>query len=282
MKIGFIGAGKVGFSIGKMLADHGKDVIGYYSRNPISAEKAAEFTKTMQYLELEKLVKDSDILFLTVPDDAIETVWQQIKQYPLANKMICHCSGSLSSTIFSDIEKTKAYGYSIHPLLAVSDRYKSYQEIPKALFTIEGSKEKIQEVKKLFKDCGIKVEIIDQKVKTRYHAAAVMSSNLIVGLIDAAQEELKKCGFSDEGAKMALAPLIKGNVENVLKKGTKESLTGPIERNDVGTIKKHLETLDGINKIVYEILSSRTLELAEVKNQNCNYSQMEKILNLCN
>lgn len=31
MKFGFIGAGKVGFSLGKYFADHDLDVVGYYS-----------------------------------------------------------------------------------------------------------------------------------------------------------------------------------------------------------------------------------------------------------
>jgi predicted dinucleotide-binding enzyme len=46
MKIGFIGAGKVGFSLGKYFCEHGLDVIGYFSRNPQSALQAAEFTGT--------------------------------------------------------------------------------------------------------------------------------------------------------------------------------------------------------------------------------------------
>ena len=44
MRIGFIGAGKVGFTLGKYFAVNGLDVAGYYSRNYKSAEEAAAFT----------------------------------------------------------------------------------------------------------------------------------------------------------------------------------------------------------------------------------------------
>ena len=44
MRIGFIGAGKVGFSLGRYLAEGGVTVTGYYSRNSRSAREAAEFT----------------------------------------------------------------------------------------------------------------------------------------------------------------------------------------------------------------------------------------------
>ena len=46
MKIGIIGAGKVGFSVGKYLVERGIPVTGYYSRNPVSAKEAPEFTAT--------------------------------------------------------------------------------------------------------------------------------------------------------------------------------------------------------------------------------------------
>ena len=44
MRIGFIGAGKVGFTLGKYFREHGIEVTGYYSRSIQSASEAAEFT----------------------------------------------------------------------------------------------------------------------------------------------------------------------------------------------------------------------------------------------
>ena len=46
MKIGFIGAGRVGFTLGKYFCEHGVEVAGYYSRNIQSAQEAAEFTNS--------------------------------------------------------------------------------------------------------------------------------------------------------------------------------------------------------------------------------------------
>ena len=41
MKTGFIGAGKVGFSLGKMFAESGLPLTGYYSRQREAAQEAA-------------------------------------------------------------------------------------------------------------------------------------------------------------------------------------------------------------------------------------------------
>lgn len=143
MKFGFIGAGKVGFSLGKYLADNNQTVVGYYSEFEEDAEEAAEFTGSKNYSKIELLVKDSDVLFLTVTDGMIETVWNQIKDIDIREKIICHTSGALSSEVFSDISKHGSFGFSIHPLFAVSDKYQSYKELSGSYFTIEGSKEKI-------------------------------------------------------------------------------------------------------------------------------------------
>lgn len=278
LKVGFVGAGKVGYSLGKLFNDCQHNLLGYYSRHSSSAIDAADFTKSTYFQDLETLIKDSDAVFITVPDDAISIVWEQIKHMSITGKMICHCSGSLSSEIFKDIEETGAFGFSVHPLLAVSDRYKSYQELPKALFTIEGNEKHIDEIEGLLKSCNLSTARISASMKTRYHGAAVFASNLVVGLIQSAQEELRICGFSDEQVADAITPLIVGNVNKVLSVGTKDALTGPIERNDVGTVKKHLNTFEGNNHDVYRILSRKALEIAMDKHPDSDYKAMEQLL----
>ena len=44
IKIGFIGAGKVGFALGKYLSENNINLVGYYSKNINSAIEAAKFT----------------------------------------------------------------------------------------------------------------------------------------------------------------------------------------------------------------------------------------------
>ena len=279
MKVGFIGAGKVGCSLGKLFAETQHNLTGFYSLTSSSAESAADFTNSTYFQNLEDLIQDSDTVFITVPDDSIERVWEQIKHMSIAGKMICHCSGSLSSEIFRDIKETGAYGFSVHPLLAVSDRYTSYQELPKALFTIEGDESHIIDIEELLHTSNLQSARISADVKTRYHGAAVLCSNLVVALIQAAEDELRICGFSEEQLADAIAPLLLGNVNKVLSVGTKAALTGPIERNDVGTVKKHLDTFEGIDREIYRVLSKKTCEIANKKHPETNYEALEQLLN---
>lgn len=64
MKFGFIGAGKVGFSLGKYLKENNIDLNGYYSKSKHSAKEAAIFTGTKKYDNLEMLIEDSELYLL--------------------------------------------------------------------------------------------------------------------------------------------------------------------------------------------------------------------------
>ena len=275
MNIGFIGAGKVGFSLGKYLTERGVCVTGYYSRSPQSSLEAAEFTRSGQYPDIAGLVRESEMIFLTVPDGAISRVWDQVKRLPIQNKMILHCSGFLSSAVFSDIGCTHAFGYSIHPLLAVNDRYTSWEKLSSAFFTIEGAAEHMDFLRQMFESFGNRVEVISAEHKTLYHASAAMASNLYVGLAELCEELLLSCGFSAENAHRALAPLILGNAQNIADVGPVAALTGPIERNDADTVAAHLDCLPEESREIYRILSGQVLKAAKQKHPERDYGRLE-------
>ena len=102
MKIGFIGAGKLGFSLGKYLVENNINVSGYYSKNLGSSKDAAIFTNSKYYESLKSIIEDCDTIFITTQDGVISEIWNSISQLSINNKIICHCSGSLSSNIFSN------------------------------------------------------------------------------------------------------------------------------------------------------------------------------------
>lgn len=279
MKTGFIGAGKVGFSLGKYFALHGTVIGGFYSKNQLSAREAADFTSSRQYNNLDEILGDNDVLFLTVPDSQILPVWNSLKILPyIKNKIICHCSGALSSAIFSDAQDLSVYSYSVHPIYAFHSKRESYKQLPSAVFTIEGSPQKINEMVTFISDMGNTVRVISPQSKTKYHTATVMASNQMTALVHSAIGLLCECGFSKQDAMSALIPLIYGNLCNISEVGTVQALTGPVERNDVYTIQNHLDCLDNGHRSLYRELSLVLLEIAKAKYPERNYDEIEVLL----
>ena len=206
MQIGLIGAGKVGFSLGKFFVQGGIPVTGYYSRQRESAVEAANFTNTKAFDELHSFVKQCDVLFLTVPDGKITEVYQQLLPCDLNGKWICHCSGAISSQdAFPGIGETGACGFSVHPLFPVSSKYEAYKELADAFFCLEGDPAHLDEISQLMRGLGCRVQQIAPEVKVRYHAACVFASNLMCALAQESIELLEGCGFSRQGAQEALA-----------------------------------------------------------------------------
>ena len=278
MRIGFIGAGRVGFTLGKYMKEHGAEVTGYYSRTSEHAEEAARFTDTEVYDDPDKLIKDSDYIYLTVSDNAIEPLFRELDaKYDLAGKTFCHTSGAMSSKAFAD-SKHEVYGYSVHPNFAVSDKLTSYLNFQNAFITIEGSHQHLGEIVEFYRDIGLHVGVISAESKPKYHAASVFASNFVCGIYGTAIRLLTECGFSDESAHMALKGLFLGNATGVAERGPVAQLTGPAERCDTKTINKHLEVLSDQDAELYKLLTSETLTLAKEKNVDRDYSELERLL----
>ena len=276
MDIGFIGAGRAGCSLGKYLSEMQQDISGYYDISQDMAKSASDFVGTKSYKQMEELVAASDVIFITTPDGIITEVWEQIRKMPLQDKLVCHCSGALSSSSFSGIEGTGAKCLSIHPMLPFSNRFSSYQQLNHAFFTIEGDADAARQMKELFVSFGNQVCQIESGCKVRYHAAASMLSNQVVAVLDTGFHLLENCGFTREEARAASAALIRSNIENVLAQDCVGALTGPIDRNDVETVKKHLACLDKEERRMYEVLGEKLVQIAQQKNPDTDYAEMKK------
>ena len=278
MRIGIIGAGKVGTTLGKYLSIHGKNVTGFYSRTHESADEAATFAETETYSSLCKLVEESDVIFITTPDGVIPQVWGELLHQDISNRIICHFSGSLSSHVFSGREEVGASGISMHPMYAFSDKFHSYEQFHTAYLTLEGDPEAVAVMKPMWEAIGHHVLTLKAEDKIKYHAAAAMASNEMLGLMQASLDILSECGFSEKDSMALLTPLVQGNIASMLEKGCVNALTGPVERGDAQTVQKHLQALEGSKAgQIYQSLGSTMVELAKRRNPDRDYTPVRTL-----
>ena len=282
MKIGFVGAGRAGCSLGKYFtrkaAQADVTVTGYNSIVEEEARWAAEFTGSSVFERIEDVIAASDAIILSTPDGAIKKVWDTIDKKNLTGKMICHLSGSLSSDVFSGIDTYGGYAISIHPMFAFSNKDSVYQQLDSVSFTLEGHPYAVNAWQQLLDALGNRSVVIDQAKKPKYHAAASILSNQVIAVLATGYELLTECGFSEKEARTFSAALVRDNVEHVIADGCVSALTGPIERGDVGTVQKHLQELNDAQKEMYRVCGSKLLELAECKNPQTDYAVLENVL----
>lgn len=281
MRIGIIGAGKVGTSFGLFLKDRGETITGYASRTYSSACEAAALTGSKPFLDPLELIRNSELIFLTVVDDQIEplaaalaakVVKSALKAAPTAPyyPIFVHMSGAHSVMALEPLAAAGFETATLHPLQSVSEIERARNAFGDSLFTAEitpgGSFEG------WLATIGISFVRIEAGNKALYHAGAVFASNFVVTVLDAAIQLFEQIGFTEEEARRGLMPLVYGSVENVARSGAERALTGPVARGDVATVAKHLEALGALDDLdsgvlpdaaaLYKSLSRATLSLA--------------------
>lgn len=258
MNIGFIGAGKVGQSFAIFLHGQEQKISGFYSRHIEKSQEISEIIGCKLFTNLYELVDASDMIAITVNDDQISNVADEIYSLDmdLSHKYFFHMSGVYSSDL---LKKLSSHVFSLHPLKAFPKVEGSRKHFAEIYFSIEHADAFIS---KWLSDLALNVFNIKADQKTRYHAAAVILSNYLVAIVDYGLKQMEAIGVDEELARQAMWPLIQDTLANVEKLGTHKALTGPIARGDVETVKRHLESFDNGNDLLYRALGSYTLTLA--------------------
>lgn len=245
MKLGFIGAGSVGTSLGLYFKERGVHITGYYSRTKASAQYAASLTGSYQYNDIASLLEECNMVWITTNDDAIEDVAKQIERISLLNKKsFVHASGLLTSALFESLSKQGHAICSAHPLMAFSAVELSVKMLANCSFFIEGNERGLEEMSQLFNKIGNKFVVIEEKDKIAYHAGAVIASNYLVTLIHKANQAFALADIDETDLQSALNVLLNSALENISQAKPQDALTGPIKRGDMQTVAKHLMVLE--------------------------------------
>lgn len=269
MKIGFIGAGNAGVSLGRFFTEKGLKVSGYYSKSLGSAKIAGRATFSKAYDNLEKLVEESDAIVVSVPDDSISNISKMISRTGKVteNMLLIHLSGAIDSGVFSQFEKIGCGCYSLHPVMSFPDKNASSLAIEKAWFTYEGNEKNLDTLEDIIGSACIKARKIKKSDKILYHAGACILSNYLVTLLYFGLEPLKAIGWDESIAKDVFMPLVDASLANFKEKGS-HALSGPIARGDSSTLKKHIKALGSVDQNLLELYKVLGLMTVSMKHEN--------------
>ena len=245
MNISFVGAGKVGTAFGFYLKSKGFQLKGYFSRKVSSAEKAAIFTGSKAYHDLESFIADADIIFITTSDDQIvnaaRTISDSINESLLTGKYFCHMSGAHSIEVLSSLSEKGAKCFSLHPLQAFATVEDAIDLLEETVFSFEQDGES-EMMTDFLEKLGNEYFQISSDQKAKYHMAACVMSNYLVTLVDQGLSILDSAGVERAVALKAFKPLLEGSLKNVLQLDAEKALTGPIARGDLQTVETHLKS----------------------------------------
>lgn len=267
LSVNIIGAGHLGKTIGFLLArQHAAVKINaIYNTSEMSAKEAIEFIGSGVYCPSIQELPPADLNIIATPDDFIQEVCEALSKnnHLKPGSIVMHCSGSLSSEVLSSVSEKGCFVASVHPMRSFAKPELSVEQYQGTYCAIEGDERAVHLLKALFEKIGSITYEIDRTKKASYHAAGVFASNYLVTLAQQAQTCLNEAGVEREMAMQIITNLMKGSLANLERTlSPTQSLTGPIQRGDTSTIKKHMDALlNPEQKKLYSSLGKATLQL---------------------
>lgn len=261
--IGIVGPGRAGAGIGLALAQSGYDV-EIHGRHDHVLPAPLRLTVGGAPPWLDSV----EIVLIAVPDDAIETVAIELAATGRAgaNHTVLHLSGVSDVGALAPLRQCGCALGSLHPLQSLSDPGSAPRRLAGAAAAVEGDDRGRRVARELASAIGLHPFDVPSEFKALYHAAAVFASNYLVTVAGTAHRLLRQVGLSEAQAGDALAPIIRGTVENIVAYGPRQALTGPVARGDRATIERHLAALPAEEAALYRALGRAALNLAGLPN----------------
>jgi len=263
LRIGFIGAGRLGTALAWSFAQHGLRVTAVASMIAADADRlAATITGCKVLSDGQKVIDQCDVVFVTTPDGAIAATCEQFHWRP--GMAAVHCSGVTDVSALDHAAQAGAMTGGFHPMQAFGDPAAAVRSLPGCTITIEAPEPLNAALVAIADRLECRVNRLPPGMRGRYHAAAGYTSQFINALFAQAATIWQSWGASEEDAVRALLPLARGTLASIESAGLAEGMPGPVSRGDVGSIEKHVAALTPLGPEVmefYRVVCDRTIPL---------------------
>lgn len=264
LRVGVIGAGRVGAVLGAALSAAGHDVVAAAGLSTASGQRAARLLPGVPLLPADEVVAAADLVVLTVPDDTLPGLVSGLAETGAwrPGQLAFHTSGAHGLTVLGPAERAGVLSLALHPAMTFSGAPEDADRLIGAPFGVTSRPEHRPVAETLVLEMGGEPFYVAEQDRGLYHAALVTGANHLVTLVAEAADLLRGAGVDDPAR--VLGPLLTAALDNGLRRGD-QALTGPVSRGDVGTVQRHLETLtDRAPEAVasYVAMARRTAERA--------------------
>jgi predicted short-subunit dehydrogenase-like oxidoreductase (DUF2520 family) len=245
---------------------HGGSVIALASRNRIRAEGAAAFIgPSVRPIGSAELPSLATHVLIAVKDEGITLVAEELARAGMRTGVALHTCGAKGLDALAPLKRAGVACGVLHPLQTVPTPEQGVKSLRGVTYGIAGDRLAVEWAEDLVSLLGGRALRVAPEHLTSYHAGAVMASNALVAVIDAAVVLMGQAGVERDAALRALEPLARSSLDNVFANGPSAALTGPVVRGDAGTVAAHMDALDDAPPTVaalYVAAARRLIEIA--------------------
>lgn len=263
LRIGFIGAGRLGTALAWSLAGAGLRVVGVASSTRAKAQVLAARIAGCEVSSPQELAQTCDLVFITTPDGAIAQSAQAVRWR--AGSAVVHCSGATEVNALAGAERDGALIGGFHPMQTFGDPAAAVVSLPGSTITIEAREPLDATLVALASRLGCRINRLPPGMRGRYHAAAGYASQFINALFAEAATIWQSWGATEVAALDALLPLAHGTLASIRSVGIAAGMPGPVSRGDVTSVDKHIAALSELGDGTagfYRVMCASTVPLA--------------------
>lgn len=244
LRVGVVGAGKVGAVLAAQLRAAGHQVTGASGESDASRARAAELLPGVPLAKPTAVARDCDLLLLTVPDDMLPNVAKMLAASGALREgqYVAHSSGRHGLAVLAPAAAVGARPIALHPAMTFTGTAIDLDRLHGCVFGLTADAADRTFAEGLVGDLGGRPTWVPEEMRTLYHAGLAHGANHLVTLVSEAMGLLSAAGVADPGG--TLRPLLQAALDNTLEHGD-AALTGPIVRGDVQTVAAHLEDIAG-------------------------------------
>ena len=209
--------------------------------------------------DAQKVVDGSDIVFLTVPDNAIAPVCESLRW---KGQAAVHCSGA------AELSVLKAAGTSIggfHPLVMFADPEVAARNIAGAAIAVEAGEPLAASLRAMVEALKARLLVVPPGARAAYHAGAHFAAAFVCASVAQGVDIYSRIGIPQDDALAALLGLLRGATDAMAHSGPTRAMAGSIARGDLDTVKRHVEALERLDpklRVFYCVMALKTVPLS--------------------
>jgi predicted short-subunit dehydrogenase-like oxidoreductase (DUF2520 family) len=253
------------------------------SRTRSRAEQAARFISgpggpggsvgVVAVVDIAEVPPLATRVLIAVSDRAIEPVAEALALAGMRTGVVLHTCGAKGPDALRALRAKGVACGMLHPLQTMMTAEQGVNSLVDATFGLSGDREAIvwgdeivEIVRSVTEGDGRSLHIAADR-SSHYHAGAVMASNALIAVLDAAMILMTHAGVERNAASRALAPLARTSLQNALASGPQAALTGPVVRGDAATVAAHIEALRNVEPTVAKLYEASAMHLLQLARQ---------------
>jgi predicted short-subunit dehydrogenase-like oxidoreductase (DUF2520 family) len=264
LRVGIVGVGRVGSTLGAALARAGHEVVAVSGVSEESRRRAERLLPGVPVRPADETVAAADLVVLAVPDDVLRGLVTGLAETGAwrPGQIAAHTSGAQGIGVLDAAAARGVLALALHPVMTFAGRPEDVNRLAGATWGVTSLDELRPVAESLVWEMGGEPVWVPEPARPLYHASLTIASNHLVTLVNDALGVLSGAGVA-EPARL-VTPLVTASLENVLRLGD-AALTGPVSRGDVATVTSHVDTLARSAPDVlpsYRAMARRTAERA--------------------